>query len=458
MKITLTSKGFGQINPNFLSHDFVFLIGLQEYPCNKIQADFLSPKVANMHQVDPFINCFLIGSDNNSLKGDFSAFMDYMKTGEICIHPKQFRFYYQVSKILGNSELSNELMRIITEEHRNKEQLSSDEIIRHLIILDQFEDYNNDFIDFVASHFHELSMKLIEAQLSFLMIQAIISNQSLSLENESQLLSFILAFQNVFSYEETLLLFDLMDYSCLDMTDFQNMKNYIDSHRTSNDCFIMEHIWNLVINSAPQNQVKSNTRNIQSLFANKIESNNTHLFSFDGSNGLKGIINYLNTTSQGNAAKNGTIELQCSSTNNSFLNITNLCDFSNLSRISMWSPEDKPASYFEYDFKDKRIRLTEYTFATPVDPSMHYPRSWTVECSNDRKKWDIVDTRINEASLKKHNKCHTFRCKSPSLIDYQYVRIVSRGPSWGNIIRNAPNHYFFDLAAVEFFGCLIINP
>lgn len=62
----------------------------------------------------------------------------------------------------------------------------------------------------------------------------------------------------------------------------------------------------------------------------------------------------------------------------------------------MWSPDNEVNANIIFDFKSRKVKLTNYTLHTPTDNTRDYPKSWRVECSNNMKKWVVVDTRSNE--------------------------------------------------------------
>lgn len=59
----------------------------------------------------------------------------------------------------------------------------------------------------------------------------------------------------------------------------------------------------------------------------------------------------------------------------------------------MWSPNNEQNSYLLYDFKTRKIKLTNYSFRTPTN-SNDYPKSWIVECSNDRNDEEVMNSSV----------------------------------------------------------------
>lgn len=172
-------------------------------------------------------------------------------------------------------------------------------------------------------------------------------------------------------------------------------------------------------------------------------------FLYTAGRHLEGIIHYLTNKTGGDVCANGTINIEGSSNQNGGKDAKHLCDFSNLGRSSMWSPDNEQNANILFDFKDRRIKLTYYSLQTPIQRTSDYPRYWKVECSNDLVSWKIVDTQNDVESMNSNNVCNTFRCKNQQKDFFRYIKITSTGPCWSN-----KDRYYFDISAVEFFGFL----
>ena len=170
-------------------------------------------------------------------------------------------------------------------------------------------------------------------------------------------------------------------------------------------------------------------------------------FAYTKGQELSGIFEYLTSSTKGNIHDNRTINISASS--NYGGDPRNLCDFNDLSSNSAWSNDEEEATLL-FDFKLKRVKLTNYTLHT-TDSGCH-PMSWVVECSNNLNDWFTRDERNNEVIMNKNNFCHTFKCQRQSNEFYRYVRIRTTCESWDDDF-----YYYFEISAVEFFGCLKIN-
>lgn len=205
-------------------------------------------------------------------------------------------------------------------------------------------------------------------------------------------------------------------------------------------------------NSEIHKEIKRNELELNSIKQN-FEMHESKIFDHTEGYELHGIIKYLSDKTSGNIHDNGTICITSSSNQPSLFiyqfNPRFLCDFNELSSRSMWSPNGEQNATLLYDFKKRKIKLSDYTFHTPKNRTEDYPRSWIIECSNDNNSWVTVDTRNDERVMNNNDVCHTFKCQNQQNEYFQYIKITSTGPCWSSASR-----YYFDLSAIEFYGFL----
>lgn len=114
-------------------------------------------------------------------------------------------------------------------------------------------------------------------------------------------------------------------------------------------------------------------------------------FIFDPYKKLNWIIKYLNDKIGGNISDNGTINIDSSSNqyyyNQSYLKRPkNLLNFRDLNRASMWSPNNEHYATLLYDFKNMKVKLTNYTLHTPNSSAQMIkldPNRW-----KKRRRWN----------------------------------------------------------------------
>lgn len=434
MNIKLSSKGLGQINQEFLPDNFTFLIDSDSYFCNKIQADFLSPKISNFHKVDPLLDTFKISGIEDP-DGDFQDIIDFLKDGQLKIDPQKVSFYIKVFGQLGNSEIIDNILDLVNS-RIEEENIQKDKLIETLILIDQLSTFEkNSFFDYVATQFPEICNDIYNKKLSYQTIYSIVSNSCLKLENESQLVSFILNIVNYEKDETFLSLIEYVDFEYISINDFLSIQSILEEYQISLK-IIIDKLFKKIISKT------SNSANIL-----------TFEYDTNKKNKLAGIINYLNHQSNGIASRNGTIEVTCSSVQPNYYslnhNCKNLCDYSDLTDRSMWSPDNEENSYIQFDFINSRVNITNYTLHTPSNDTKDYPKSWIVQCSNDLNNWVTFDKQVDRAEMNMQNSCQIFNCSLKNNEFYRYIRITSQGPCW-----NRSGRYYFDISAVEFFGFL----
>lgn len=112
---------------------------------------------------------------------------------------------------------------------------------------------------------------------------------------------------------------------------------------------------------------------------------------------FEGIIHYLNEATGGWCYKNGTIEVSCSSkkTGVNKISCQQLFGSSTLIGNKFWTLNDEFDCYLEVDFKNVLVCLSHYSMHTPLSRGEYFPKSWSVEGSNDHVNWIILDTRVS---------------------------------------------------------------
>lgn len=193
-------------------------------------------------------------------------------------------------------------------------------------------------------------------------------------------------------------------------------------------------------NNQLQSQLSQLQNEIQKLNKQKLGTEFKYSSNFDG------IINSLNKKCGGNCSERGVIDVTCSKIQG--YPATNLTDYNN-HYYNVWI-NNQLNGYFEFDFKDKKVIITDYEFETP-DSGMDngYPKNWTIECSNDKNIWNTIDRITNDEHLHGPKKHHVFKVNNPINTPYRYVRIYQRGCS-----HYSSTNYHFGLLKVEFYGQL----
>ena len=113
--------------------------------------------------------------------------------------------------------------------------------------------------------------------------------------------------------------------------------------------------------------------------------------------------------------------------------------------------DNKPNGWICYDFREKRIIPSFYTLRTISwwNKSVNNnPKSWVVECSNDKNVWVEMDGHENSDLLSGSDIVRSFPLRNNSGTDYRYIRIRQTD-------KNHNNTDLFGLDSFEIYGILI---
>lgn len=92
-KIQLSSSCILNV-PLQIYHDpFTFIVNQKEFQTTRLISDLLSPKISQIHQIDPTIDKFII---NTNSKGDFSTILQIVNFDEKTISESDIEFIIEV--------------------------------------------------------------------------------------------------------------------------------------------------------------------------------------------------------------------------------------------------------------------------------------------------------------------------------------------------------------------------
>lgn len=433
IKIALSTKALQQVPLDKYKKDFTFIVDGHEYRTSRFEADLISPIIRNRHFTDESNDQFIINTKGTFPSCKFTDFLSLLTFESQEISQKNQKFFKFLFSILGNEE-----GQILIE---SSEKVNIHNIFE-IISEKQFISPNGEIekeVKYAAEHFEELNKEEMK-KLDVNIIESIIESDQLKIEDEDSLLNFIV---DLYLYDRRLsFLFEKVFFSNVSneaLSNFFDAFNYNDMNGG---------IWHSIVDRTTNSQIKTD----ESLRPYTRTKLNVKELPYNYGDELNGIINYLTVKAGGNLQDHEIIKIESSSCQNEpgyNFSVKNLLNFNNLGDRSMWSPNNERNAHIFYDFFDRKVKLTDYTFHTPKDESRDYPKSWSIECSNDLINWIEVDNRLNQYVMNRKNVCKTFKCQNKSDQFYRYVKITSKGPCWSN-----PNRFYFDLSAVEFFGSI----
>lgn len=116
--------------------------------------------------------------------------------------------------------------------------------------------------------------------------------------------------------------------------------------------------------------------------------------------------------------------------------------------------------FIEFDFKSMKIDLYAYLIRSNkggTNADFH-PRTWRIEGSNDKKKWDQLDRQENVNSLNKPLGKDIFQCKGikhgNGNCRYRYIRYIQESAWYESFFRKKYNIF---ISYFELYGNIYIN-
>jgi hypothetical protein len=110
-----------------------------------------------------------------------------------------------------------------------------------------------------------------------------------------------------------------------------------------------------------------------------------------------------------------------------------------------WTSRNEANSWLQFDFKSRRIALTNYSIKSKGGSQSHL-LEWSVEASNDATSWTVLDRRKTQ-DLNGNCLVSSYECESqrPPQLTFRFIRLIQTGP-------NSQGGNVMGLSIVEFFG------
>lgn len=431
-EFTLSINSIKNVPFDKYNKDFTFIVDNKEYKTSRFVADLLSPIICKYHDVDESMNTFEINTNDHDNQNNFSDILSLISFEPQKLEIKQKEFMQNILLLLGNE---HEYFRLTGEESATLNEQNIFEITKaKLQYFTQNRSRNiSDFlqkeIEFISKNFYELeSTKKDEIKkLPIEIIEEVVKNKDLKLNNEDQLLKFIIELTK--ENDENSILYDYVEFKQVSDDELINFMNNFSLD------FITNNIFKNIIGRSIQKETNQNTnRYIQNIQTN---SNKNKLFECEENQEFNGIIKYLTEKTGGNIHDNGTIEVK---SNNYSCLPKNLLDFN---KSTYYLANSQSDIWINFDFKEKKVKLTNYSIQC-YKTGTHQLRSWVIEVSNDNKNWKTIDEHKDDQTLKNFHGSKTFKTESNEF--YQHIRLRQTSEPWGG--NNLWFHY------IEFYGYL----
>lgn len=464
--LILSASGLKNIvmNSQEKEDEFKFIFGDKEMKLHRLFAEFVSPKVAHMHQCDPTIDHLNLSDLTKNISTFDSKIQSEILTDRTFNTIEALSIGYSVeieegdinnlqlfSAILENEELFNK-MNELSQKVQSK-QTSYEDIIKSIQIYDLI---NTEFADkYVSSNIDDIneifsspekSEKTEESEardklsgLSKSVLSYILRNDKFKVRDNDKLFD-IIKEMNTREEEEEEKNFDfyeLIDILSLSEEKFCDFLSIFDYREMTGN--IWRQICEFVTNKCESKRDKKVRRQEDGSVNIEYDGDTSHQFS--------GVVNYIIKNKNGNETNDDVINVTASSTSSPHHPKYAVEFDSNEYFLS-----NNSLSWLQYDFKGKKIRPTSYSIRTRDDSDDQNPLSWKIEVSNtgNENDWKTIDSRENETSVSKRNQNATFNIQttlSPN-DNYRYIRFKCTGLT-------SRNCRCLAISSLEYFGTLI---
>jgi hypothetical protein len=267
-----------------------------------------------------------------------------------------------LAKCLGNQELSEQLMEFA----RKPEELGLSNVSERLSVAESLGVYRLPEIEYLASHFYEVDVNVLKT-LSHSCLREVCRSDKLQLESEDSLLNSILELgRDYFGF------LDSVRSEYLSVSGIDRLLNTISIEDVERE------LWSslcrrLRLSVKPESIPESR-------FCLK-------KFNLDSSRPFDGIVSSLSRECGGNVHTQGVVSVTASSTASNQCHHVTDHDWN-----SYWFSCNSANSWIQFDFKDRRISVTNYSIKS--DGSSGYNLvQWSLQGSNDGESWTVMDKR-----------------------------------------------------------------
>jgi hypothetical protein len=418
-QIALSARGLERAAPVGQT-DFTIVTGAAQFHCTKFQAAFISPVIADLLTTDPTIERFNIEgvrleSSSQSILGDL------LHTGscDMCESASDLDAeLFKLCSSLRNSELVQQVFEI----RYQKEEMNLSNCIDRIQGKLSLQLKWSEELEFIASHFYELDRSSF-VDFSIETIEEILMQEWLQISSEDSLLEYLISLG---SKGKALLCHVRYDnLSAEGVCRFLSNITYsdIDSRLWDSICYRLRHPIVLEPNDWLRSRVGKR---------------------FESTTPWSGILAHLTSVCGGNVHEKGVVTITSSS------DAYNKCyQVANHGWGNFWYSGNFPNSWIQFDFKESKILMSEYTLkAHGRSNDQYHFREWKIEGLNDLSEWEMLDER-NTNEMIPAWATKTFKCSSSNASRfYRFIRMTQTGKNSGG------TRDYLMLCNIEFFGLL----
>lgn len=444
--ILLSSAGLRNM---FINDDeFTFILGETEIRMNRVFAQFISPKVAQIHHSDPTINSFEIdyiedieaqNKEDIFSKDIIMLFKNISQGSQISITEEQSIKLRILSIILCNEEL----LKIIDDLYPIEFNLKNvDFYLKNLkILFDISERYGQieltNLIEPISKNFDKIDKNLLKKMPKPILF-SIISNEQFNISSEDSLFDFITdLFDEVDEKSPTFVTF--LEQVKIEKLSFEKFLLLLKEIRLSD---MTEILWsNLCTRFSSLNE------NVKPKSHEQPEDESCTNILYDGNNSqqFNGIIRKMSQECGGNVSDKNVVLITSLNVHSGGFEAKNVAD---LERDNIYLSKNVENNWIKYDFREKKVHPTHYSIKSHTGSAApNHLKNWVVEGSNDDSNWTPLDTRNDNTSLNNYMAINTFKIDDSNHQNkfYRFLRLRQTGP-------NNSNRKFMGICALEYFG------
>ena len=429
LTFNLSTAGLRNINFDQYENDFSFIVGGEIFQCNKLLADFISPKVCKMRMLDKTVNSLEIPISNSIDPRLFELIIGLTKGYSIEIAKDERLPLTFLFKELENTEFLNFISNYL-------DSLNDSNVISTIKMKSELNLPIDKEISYLSSRFYKIDIEQLKT-LTSEQLYYTLTKKGLSVISEDWLFDFItdLSTNKDDSYK-----------SLYEFVEFQNisdekMKEFIAIMSLDQ---MNEGIWQSVCRRLENQPIKTN-RN----YKNNKGDDNLIRIPFEMKNEMKGIISFLNSKYHCNIGQMNIINITTSSVKASGKTYSpnNVVE---LLTSSSFVSQDEENQWISLDFGDMKVVPSYYTLKS-CDVGYHafHPINWIVEGSETGEVWYELDKQQNNSVFvtgKLKNNAASFAVKKTMRV--RYIRIKQIG-------KNCEDNNTLALAGIELYGTLL---
>jgi hypothetical protein len=423
--IDLSTRGLAKIHD---SNSFHFLVGDLTYACPVCLAEFLSPIVSRLREIDPTLSHYHVETPDPL--GYFGNFLALGRGESLVLNDQNRNFFFNLSRELKNSELYFNILSV------TNLPLDFDNLNERVRGRSEMGLSCDEEVEFLASKFYDCPESVL-LSLDVGCLSLALNHPSLKLATEDSLATLITnGLKQSSQYSELL---QYVQFDCLSAEAVSKLT------AASSDFLNM-------VNSAVWEKIR---RRLALPISNRPPETASSRYArpfgidlpFRDSAPLDGVVAYLSRECGGNVHERDVVGISASSGRSGRDAARNTAD---LTADSVFVSANMPHQWLCYDFKMRRVLPSHYTIRSNFDgqPNWSNPKSWVIEISDDGDQWIEVDSQENTCCLNDRNVIASFPIGTAR--ECRMIRIRQTG-------LNHNGSHVLVMSSFEVFGTLTVK-